>query len=144
MSPFAAELLAICRSIGFLERQQVCCGTVSVPQCVALQLLLAGPLSASDLAAGLGSSPSATSRLVDGLRKRGWVERERNPDDRRSVAVGLTAPGRAEAERLRQLTDAGLAELLRHIPAAEHATVLRALGLVRHALEQVRGKLGCC
>ena len=38
-------------------------------------------------------SPSGISRSVDRLTKLGLVERAKNPDDRRSLLVGLTAHG---------------------------------------------------
>lgn len=44
-------------------------------------------------------SPSGISRSVDRLTKLGLVERANNPDDRRSLLVGLTAHG---LQRLRE------------------------------------------
>jgi DNA-binding MarR family transcriptional regulator len=133
MSDFTDELIAIARCLGLFERDAVCCGTVTVQQCGALQALLGGSHDIGQLAEHLRVSNPATTRMVDGLEKRGWVERIRSPEDRRRVAVELTEAGRDEAERLRQLTEVGVASVLARIPAEEHATILRSLKLLRGA-----------
>ncbi len=144
MSPFTRELLAICRSFFVFERQQVCCGTVSLPQCVLLQHLLGGARGMTDLAAGLGASLSATTRLVDGLQRRGWLERTRDPADRRKVEVKLTAQGAEEALRLQALTETAVTAVLGRIPAGKHEQVLESLQLVRQAMLDARKGLGDC
>ncbi len=144
MRSFVDELVAVSRLFGRSERDAICCGTVTVPQCVALQALLPGELLVSGLASHSGVSNSAMTRLVDGLEKRGWVERVRSAQDRRKVTVALTEPGRAEALRLRQMTGLAVEVVLAEIPEDKHAQVLESLGLVRRALEKTRGKLGCC
>jgi DNA-binding MarR family transcriptional regulator len=65
-----------------------------------------------DLAARIGRSMSATSRLVDQLVRRGWVDRAEDPDDRRAKRLELTPAGtdflrgfeRARAKAQRELT----------------------------------------
>ena len=127
------DLVALCRHFGMAERDQVCCGTVTVQQCVCLQVLLTGPSEAKPLADRLGSSPSATTRLVDGLVKHGWVERARDASDRRKVSVQLTVEGEAEAQRLRGLTGQMVAAVMAVIPAEKHAQIAESLRLIRGA-----------
>ena len=63
-------------------------------QLAALYVLVdTGTTTIADLADALGRSQSATSRLVDGLVKRGFVERRAETDDRRQRTVWLTASG---------------------------------------------------
>jgi DNA-binding MarR family transcriptional regulator len=138
------ELVAICRVFGVFERAAVCCGTVTVPQCVALQALLGGNHDVGRLAAHMGVSASAMTRLVDGLERRGWVRRVRGDDDRRRVDLELTAEGRREAARLRELTEKGVAAVLAHLPRGRHVQVLESLRLLRAALEQAREAVTCC
>ena len=65
-------------------------------QLAALYVLAEGATTTvADLADAIGRSPSATSRLVDGLVKRRLVERRREEDDGRLRSVWLTARGRA-------------------------------------------------
>ncbi|MDO5500288.1 MAG: MarR family transcriptional regulator, partial [Propionibacteriaceae bacterium] len=47
-----------------------------------------------DLAAQVGLSTSGATTLVERLLARGWVNRETDPDDRRSLLVRLTTSGR--------------------------------------------------
>ena len=61
-------------------------------QLAALYVLAEGATTTvADLAESIGRSPSATSRLVDGLVRRRLVERRREEDDRRQRSVWLTA-----------------------------------------------------
>lgn len=139
------DLVALCRLFGMAERDQICCGTVTVPQCVCLQALLPEPLEAGPLAERLGSSPSATTRLVDGLAKRGWVERARDSADRRRVQVQLTDSGRAQALELRTLTAQTIAAVMTRVPVDKHAQIAESLRLVRGAVEDASAVLkGCC
>ena len=148
VSAFSAELVAIYRHFGMFERNTVCCGSVTVPQCAALQLLL-DPAEEHDitaLATQMGVTKSAATRLVDGMEKRGWVERVRDTKDRRRVMVQHTEAGREEAMRLRRLTLESIAAVMKNIPAAEHEAVLRAMKLVRVALDRARAnrQISCC
>ena len=99
MSDIVEDLVAVCRVFGMCEREWVCCGTVTVQQCVVLQALREGPSEVGPLADRVASSPSAMTRLVDGLVARGWAERVRDPSDRRRVQVSLTDEGRAIARQ---------------------------------------------
>lgn len=139
------DLVALCRVFGMAERDQICCGTVTVPQCVCLQALLPAALEAGPLAERLGSSPSATTRLVDGLAKRGWVERARDASDRRRVQVQLTPSGEAQALELRTLTAQTVAAVMTRIPPEKHAQIAESLRLVRGAVEETSALTkGCC
>ena len=52
------------------------------------------------IAAQLGTQPTRLVALVDGLEKRGLIERHRNPDDRRLYALELSEDGRALMSRV--------------------------------------------
>ena len=140
MSRFTSELVALGRAFGLFERDAICCGTVSVAQCAALQELLGGPREIGRLATIMGVARSSMTRLVDGLEKRGWVDRVRAGDDRRRVEVCLSPPGRKEAARLSGLTEDILSTIRDRIPEEKHKQVLESLALLRAAIEEVR----CC
>ncbi len=145
MTAFVDDLVALCRTFGLFERERVCCGSVTVQQCVVLQALLDGRSEVGPLAERAGSSPSAMTRLLDGLVRRGWVERVRDAQDRRCVIVGLTAEGRGEAERLRALTNDAIGAVFGGIPEEKRAQVVESVGLIRQAVEDARDALkGCC
>jgi DNA-binding MarR family transcriptional regulator len=58
-----------------------------------------GPQTIGQLARGLGASQGWTSRIVDELERAGYVEKRRDPDDRRVVRVGLTPMAGERVER---------------------------------------------
>lgn len=145
MRELTDELVAMCRFFGMFEREAVCCGTVTVPQCVVLQRLLVDEAQdVSGLAQHVGVTNGAMTRLLDGLEKRAFVTRRRDADDRRRVTIELTAEGRAEAQRLRGLTEAAVAAVLSRVPADKRDQVVESARLLREALEQAREQLAAC
>jgi DNA-binding MarR family transcriptional regulator len=68
----------------------------------ALMLLYysrAGSLPLGKMGARLQVHPTSVTNLVDGLEKRGYVDRMPHPHDRRTTLAAITAPGREAAER---------------------------------------------
>jgi DNA-binding MarR family transcriptional regulator len=59
-----------------------------------------GPQTIGQLATGLGVSQGWASRIVDDLERAGYVEKARDPDDRRVVRVGLTPMAAERVERV--------------------------------------------
>ena len=57
-------------------------------------------LTVGEIAAGLHVSSTNISRRLDGLEKAGWVQRDRNPDDGRSIYISLTPMGIEKAEAI--------------------------------------------
>lgn len=70
-----------------------------------------GPLSQQQVAEQLSLTGTAVVQIVDRLEADGLVERRRNPTDRRSYALELTAQGRTALERARAALDRSNAEL---------------------------------
>jgi DNA-binding MarR family transcriptional regulator len=63
-------------------------------------LLEAGPLSQQQLAEKLRINRTLVVGIVDDLERRGWVERRRDPADRRSYQLHVTDAGRAAREEM--------------------------------------------
>lgn len=77
------------------------------PQTGLLRAIAAQPgRSQQALATLLGTPPSRLVTLVDGLDERGFVERRRNPDDRRLHALHLTEEGEKLLRRIGALARA--------------------------------------
>ena len=77
MDPFTAELLRVARALGAFERSAVCCGDVTVPQCLLLRDLLVAELAGEpppDLASlaegAFDWSSTSISELVEALSLR--------------------------------------------------------------------------
>jgi len=64
-----------------------------------LDWLVDGAKSAGELSEGTGLSSAATTTLIDRLERKGYVERVRDPADRRRVLVEMTPDGRARVQR---------------------------------------------
>ena len=109
---------------------------------VAALYAVSGPetLTVGDLAEHLDRSPSATSRLVDGLVRRGYLERTEEVVDRRQRVLSLTDEGRAMITTIdRDRADQFLA-VVRPMPAAERALVAMGVAaLADHAVTQRGG-----
>jgi MarR family transcriptional repressor of emrRAB len=72
-----------------------------------------------DLRQVLGLSHSAAVRLIDGLVADGHVARERGAEDRRAVALSLTASGRAAARRIIAARQRAIEATLEHLTEAD-------------------------
>ncbi|MEA2272602.1 MAG: hypothetical protein QOI98_1310 [Solirubrobacteraceae bacterium] len=70
--------------------------------------LVTGEASVKDLGEALGLSLPAASRTVDGLLRRGYLERREDELDRRVKRLTLTPAGRDAVERLNRARLAGL------------------------------------
>jgi DNA-binding MarR family transcriptional regulator len=90
----------------------------------------------SALAAQLGLTPSATSRLVDCLVERGYVARKIPEGNRRTVALHLTSAGAKVHAAARGLVQGELAQVLAGLTAVQRAAITRATDVLRDTLER--------
>jgi len=111
-------------------------------QLAALYVLADGrTTTVSDLADALGRSPSATSRLVDGLVRRRLVERRPETEDRRQRTLWLTQRGQAMLRVVDRARADQFLSLVRPLPTAERALVAMGVAaLATHAISR-RGRL---
>lgn len=111
-----AALTHLVRLYQFRDRDKICCHDVSITQCHALEVLVErGPLRSQALAAALMLDKSTTTRVVDALVRKGYVERRADPDDARAVALTVTRAGRALYHRINDELIEQQAELLRDL-----------------------------
>ena len=87
--------------------------------------------SVSALAQYLGLGLPTASKLVDGLVRGGYVERQRASQDRRRARLALTAAGRQAVEAVLGNMQARLGEDLQALSAEDLATVGEAMGVLR-------------
>ena len=144
MNTLVDDIVAFCRMFAMLERDQVCCGTVTVAQCVVLQTLLEGTWDASTLASHARVTKGAITRLIDGLESRGFVERHQDPDDGRRWLIELTASGTKEAKRLAGMTENAVALILSRMPKDMRKPAVAMIADLRKAAEEVRDQIDCC
>ena len=107
----------------------------------ALYVLADGnTLTVGELAEAINRSPSATSRLIDGLVKRRLVERQAEEEDKRQKTLQLTPRGQA----ILRVVDRGRSDqflsAVRPMPTAERAIVAMGVAaLATHAISR-RGR----
>lgn len=86
-----------------------------------------GPRSMGELARDLLISASSATELVDRLVDRGWVEREADPGDRRSVVIRLTERASEPAAEVDRMLLEEVAKLLAPLGDAEMAELVQLL-----------------
>lgn len=131
-------LRRIFRKLGFLERDEARCCSMSLSRCqVLVEIGRSGGISLVDLAARMGLEKSSVCRLVDGLVEDGLAERKESPLDRRYLVIGLTPEGKARFLDIEERMEAFIAQVWERLPKDQRATVLESLRVLEDAL-------GCC
>jgi DNA-binding MarR family transcriptional regulator len=95
-----------------------------------------GTVATLDLAGRLISRAPDITRLLDGLERRGLVERRRPADNRRVVRVGITAAGLALLERLRDPVRECHVRQLGHLSQADIKKLIALLHAARRPHEE--------
>lgn len=123
----------------FLQAQRTmtaCCSEATSKECEALMVLVAQDgMTIQEFAERMSLDKTWASRLVARLEADGLAQRSPNPDDGRSVLIGLTARGKSEQRKLADALNENATNLLQCVPASERANVERALIHLRDALE---------
>jgi long-chain acyl-CoA synthetase len=109
---------------------------LTLPQYRVLGLLAEGSAVASGLAERSAVRRPSITALIDGLVARGLVERKSEEDDRRRVALKLTAEGTKTIADADRAVDEYLASIAACLPNKEEAMALRSLDLWGDALSK--------
>ena len=100
-----------------------------------------GDVSQQTLADVLAVDRSTIVDFVDDLERKGYVRRQRNPDDRRAYAIALTPEGARVQRQATELLATCERHYLEPLSAGERRTLLELLGrlVARDALEAAGG-----
>ena len=141
-----SSLSELIRLVQFRDRDRICCHDVSVSQCYAMEAVKrSGPLRLGDLATHLYLDKSTTSRIVDGLEAKGYVERRPDPADRRAVLLQATDSGLRLVRRIEsELHAESLAVLLGLDPETRRGVIRVLELLVARQARRVEVEAGCC
>jgi DNA-binding MarR family transcriptional regulator len=101
----------------------------------------AATLTVADLAEDIGRSPSATSRLVSALERRGLVERLEEVADRRQRQIEVTAAGHSLLAEVDGARAEQFLSVVRPLPAAERALVAMGVAALSSRAINRRGRL---
>jgi MarR family 2-MHQ and catechol resistance regulon transcriptional repressor len=111
-----AAVSDLVRVYQFRDRDRICCYDISVTQCYALEVLVErGPSRSQALAEVLMLDKSTTTRVVDALVRKGYVERLPDPEDARAVSLRVTPEGRQLYLRINSELIEQQADLLRDL-----------------------------
>ena len=109
--------------------------TMPLSQIYLLRLLdRRGALNMSELANSLGISMSGCTALVDRAVAEGWVERQRNPNDRRVVLVGVSSGGEQTLTQIREVRARILAKYLTRLEPMEIETLVNLFNRVAESV----------
>ena len=92
-------------------------------------------MRSGDLAQRCAMTAPALTELVDSLTREGFVRRLEDPADRRVVLVELTAQGRRELDKHRELMKRGVAALLARVPADKRVRLRAALSDLNESID---------
>ncbi len=96
-----------------------------------------GPLMQADLARQLGVGRAAMGTLVDSLERRGLVERQPKPGDRRVWMIAITEAGEGTAEQLLKIDECLRVELRIGISRKERRELTELLNRLGRNVEKV-------
>jgi DNA-binding MarR family transcriptional regulator len=110
-----------------LARRRLSPMGLTVQLCGVLNLLAEGPISQQALGEQLGIDRTTVVELIDELEQQGVVVRRRNPADRRSYSLHLTARGRQVQKRAARAFDGAAGEFFAPLSRAEQDKLLDML-----------------
>lgn len=107
----------------------------------ALASLAPEPSLPSELARFAGITRSSMTDVLDDLEQRGWIERRRDPADRRVIRVSLTATGDAVLRAAQRHFETVCRDLLRGMEPAELARFAEMWTTVDRASSELRKRM---
>jgi DNA-binding MarR family transcriptional regulator len=120
----------------FRDRDSICCYDVSVTQCYALEMLVSrGPMRGVELADALRLDKSTTSRVVDALVRKNYVDKRVDAKDARAISLSVTRTGRALYQRINRELINQQAELLRGLDPEVRASATAIIRRLASAAE---------
>ncbi|MCP1728497.1 DNA-binding MarR family transcriptional regulator [Natronospira proteinivora] len=121
-------LRRIIRAVDLYSRQLSVRHSLTGPQLVCMrQLVSGGAMTPGQLAREISLSPATISGILDRLERRGYLTRERRPEDKRQVLVQLTEDGRTVAENTPLPLHERFTERLSQLPETRQAEIDRVL-----------------
>ncbi len=131
------------RIFQMFERDQIKVHGFTTSQCYCLlELRNKDGMPMNDLSVKMNLNSSTMTRIVDTLVRDGYIDREKDQQDRRIVIVKLTAKGEASANELSQHLDAYYSNILSHLPVGEIDEVFRSVSHLIAAFEKANPN--CC
>jgi DNA-binding MarR family transcriptional regulator len=120
----------------FRDRDRICCHDISVTQCCALEALVEhGPMRLRALAERLFLDKSTTSRVVNTLVRKRYVEQRADPTDGRATTLSATARGERLCSRITSELVDQQRQLLQDLDPSVRAGVVQVIRRLAHAAD---------
>jgi DNA-binding MarR family transcriptional regulator len=120
----------------FRDRDRICCHDVSVTQCYALETLVEhGPMRLRALAERLFLDKSTTSRVVNTLARKGYVEQRADATDGRATVITPTRQGQRLCARISSDLVEQQKQLLEELTPEVRAGVVQAIERLARAAD---------
>ena len=135
---FRENIRLLERKLGLLKKNTGCCyDDITFTQCHALvEIGRANELMLKNLATILAIDISTTSRTVDGLVNKNYVERLPSSKDRRSVEISLTETGATLFHNIESTMDEYYDGVFSYVPSNEKMNVLHCLDVIMSAFQE--------
>lgn len=105
-----------------------CCGDLSQPEFRALCLASERQQCAmQDIAKDLGFTKGGATRVVNRLERKGYIERQRSPEDGRVCCVKVTAAGSMLAKSVNREKEDRIVKIMSRVDPGMQAVILTAL-----------------
>ena len=139
---FRENIRLLERKLGLLKKNTGCCyDDITFTQCHALvEIGRANEIMLKNLATILAIDISTTSRTVDGLVNKNYVERLPSSKDRRSVEISLTEAGEKLFHNIESTMDEYYDDLFSYVPSDEKMNVLHCLDVILDAFRETESK----
>ena len=129
------------RKLGILEESELSCCNISLAQCHALvEIGRVKTISLNELAELLNLENSTMSRTVSNLVNSGYVKRDIDATDRRSLTISLTESGQDLFNRIEAGMGRYYRDIFEQIEEGKRGQVIESLNLLLDAVE----KSNCC
>jgi MarR family 2-MHQ and catechol resistance regulon transcriptional repressor len=143
-----AAVADLVRVYQFRDRDRICCHDISVTQCYALETLVDhGPMRLSALAGRLFLDKSTTSRVVNALVRKGYVEQSPDATDGRAMLIGATRKGQRLCARISADLVEQQKQVLEDLPPEIRAGAIQVIRRLAQAADaRFRSGVadGCC
>jgi len=131
-----AKLFQCCQ-----ERMQYQCDRFRLPDAELRCLVLFGDsryLTATDIALKMNVVKSRVSKIVEGLLKKKFIQRIKDPEDSRISLLSLTPAGQKKLNEINEFLEDVHYQMLLQLTTEERKTVLSNLTLLRSSMEAVK------
>ncbi len=93
-------------------------------------------LNNKEIAKRMNVSPSRSTRIIDGLEKKGYMQREIDQTDRRNMRVFLSRRGKILTNKLNRAFVDIHYEILQDIDVSQHESLITTMGHLLSAIEK--------